>query len=42
MEITRGRGGSPEPPGAIEVDHPYLNAIPNYFITVPSGRTTFP
>jgi hypothetical protein len=28
--------------GAIEVGRPYLNAIPNYFITVPSGRMTLP
>ena len=27
---------------AIEVNRPYLNAIPNYFITVPSGRMTLP
>jgi hypothetical protein len=27
---------------AIEVNRPYLNAIPSYFITVPSGRTIFP
>jgi hypothetical protein len=42
MEITRGRFGSPEPSGAIEVDRPYMNAIPNYFTTVPSGRMTLP
>ena len=27
---------------AIEVNRPYLDAIPNYFITGPSGRMTLP